>query len=238
MRTIGYIRVSTAGQAEEGDSIAAQEERIRAWAEYNRASDVSIFRDEGISGKRADNRPGLQAALEAVGKGDALVCYSMSRLSRSIRDTLNLSEYLRKRGADLVSLSENIDTTSAAGKMVFRMLAVFAEYEREVIGERVKTVWHYKRRKGEKTGGNVPFGYRVRKGRLYKVEKEQETVRMILDLRAEGLSLRAICRALEGASIPRKSGKPVWYPAAVRRIIQRVQRDRREEQEQNGRKAA
>ncbi len=238
MKVIGYVRVSTAGQAEEGDSIAAQEERIRTWAKYSNAAEVVIFRDKGISGKRADNRPGLQSALEAVGEGDALVCYSMSRLSRSIRDTLNLSEYLRKRGADLVSLSENIDTTTAAGKMVFRMLAVFAEYEREVIGERVKTVWHYKRRKGEKTGGNVPFGYRARKGKLYEVESEQAAVRRILELRAAGSSLRQICRALEDEAIARKSGRTKWYPAAVSRIIQRVERDRREDQEQNGRKAA
>ena len=109
VKAIGYVRVSTQGQAEDGVSLDAQEAKVRAWADLNGA-EVFIFRDEGISGKRADNRPGLVAALDAVGKGDALVCYSMSRLSRSIRDTLNLSEHLQHRGADLVSLSEHIDT--------------------------------------------------------------------------------------------------------------------------------
>lgn len=238
MKAVGYIRVSTAGQAEEGISLEAQEERIREWARYNKADAVVLFRDEGISGRRTGNRPGLQAALEAIDKGDALVCYSLSRLSRSIRDTLNLSERLQKQGADLVSLSESIDTTSAAGKMVFRMLAVLAEYESEIIGERVATAWHQKRRKGEKTGGDVPFGYRVRKGKLYEDRTEQEAVRLVLNLRGKGESLRGICRVLESAGISRKSGIPDWHPVAVRRIIRRVERDRKEQEAKKESKAA
>ena len=71
MRTIGYVRVSTEGQAQDGVSLDAQEAKVRAWAELNNADSVSIFVDAGLSGKRADNRPGLQEALNAVGKGDA-----------------------------------------------------------------------------------------------------------------------------------------------------------------------
>jgi len=232
MKAIGYIRVSTHGQAEDGVSLDAQEAKVRAWADLNGAAEVVIFRDEGISGKRADNRPGLTAALEAVGKGDALIVYSLSRLSRSIRDTLNLSEHLQHRGADLVSLSEHIDTTGAGGRMVFRMLAVFAEYERELIGERVKTAWQYKRMNGEKTGGSVPYGFRVRAGKLYPIPAEQKTVRLILNLHGKGESLRAIGRALESDGIARKQGSPSWTPAAVQRVI------RRHEREQKERKAA
>ena len=152
MKAFGYIRVSTAGQAEDGVSLDAQEARIKAWAEANGAAGVEIFRDEGISGKRSDNRPGLQAALEACGRGDALIAYSLSRLSRSTRDTLEISEQLQKRGADLVSLSEKIDTTSAAGKMVFRLLAVLAECERDQIADRTRAALQYKRGNGDKTG--------------------------------------------------------------------------------------
>ena len=84
-----------------------------------------------ISGKRADNRLALQEALKAVSAGKGvLIVYSLSRLARSTRDTL-----LDKSGADLVSLSEKIDTTSAAGKMVFRLLAVLNEFERDLISE-------------------------------------------------------------------------------------------------------
>jgi site-specific DNA recombinase len=88
---------------------------------------VGCFEDAGLSGSRADNRPALQSALtEACRRKAALVVYSLSRLARSTTGAIKISERLNKSGADLVSLSEHIDTTSAAGKMVFRLLAVLA----------------------------------------------------------------------------------------------------------------
>jgi len=221
MKAIGYIRVSTQGQAEDGVSLAAQEAKVRAWADLNGAAEVVIFRDEGISGKRADNRPGLVAALDAVGKGDALIVYSLSRLSRSTRDTLALSDLLTKKEADLVSLSEKIDTTSAAGKMVFRLLAVLSEFERDQISDRTRFALAHKRACNEKTGGDVPFGYRARKGKLYHHAEEQAAVRLILDLHGKGESLRGICRALEAAGIARKGGALAWHPQVVSDILKR-----------------
>jgi len=196
----------------------AQEAKVRAWADLNGAEEVRIFKDEGISGKRADNRPALQAALEAVGKGDALIVYSLSRLSRSTKDTLILSETLLKKEADLVSLSEKIDTTSAAGKMVFRMLAVLSEFERDQVSDRTRFALAHKRSIGEKTGGDVPFGFRVRAGKLYRHAEEQKAVALILKLAGKGSSLRAICRALEAAGHDRKRA---WHPTSVLRIIAR-----------------
>ena len=221
MKAVGYVRVSTQGQAEEGVSLDAQESKVRAWAELNGAEEVVIFRDEGISGKRADNRPGLKAALEAVGKGDALVCYSLSRLSRSTKDTLGLADLLTKKEADLVSLSERIDTTTAAGKMVFRMLAVLSEFERDQISDRTRFALAHKKAQGEKTGGDVPFGYSAQDGKLFRDPEEQEAVRLILDLRGRGTSLRKIGKALEAADISRKKGSPCWHPQAVLRVIER-----------------
>ena len=221
MKAIAYLRVSTLGQVEDGVSMDAQEAKVRAWADLNGAEGVLIFRDDGISGKRADNRPGLQKALAAVQDGDALVCYSLSRLSRSTRDTLAISEALLRKGADLVSLSEKIDTTSASGKMVFRLLAVLAEFERDQVSDRTKFALQYKRTNGEKTGGDVPFGYRARNGRLYKDATEQKAVALIHELKAQGKSLRAICRALEAAGIPRKHGVRAWHPQTVANIISR-----------------
>lgn len=219
MKAVGYVRVSTQGQAEDGVSLSAQEAKVRAWADLNGADEVIIFKDEGISGKRSDNRPGLQAALEAVGKGDALIVYSLSRLSRSTKDTLTLSEALQKKEADLVSLSEKIDTTSASGKMVFRLMAVLSEFERDQISDRTRFALAHKRATGEKTGGDIPFGYRVRKGKLYPHEDEQRAVRLIMDLAREGRSLRGICRELEAAGIARKRGSRDWHPEIVQRVI-------------------
>jgi len=221
MRAIGYVRVSTEGQAEDGVSLDAQESKIRAWAELNGAAEVRIFKDAGISGSRSDNRPGLQAALGAVSPGDVLIVYSLSRLSRSTKETLTLSEVLQKKDVDLVSLSEKIDTTSAAGKMVFRLLAVLSEFERDQISDRTKAALQYKKQNGEKTGGDVPFGYRARSGKLYADPKEQEAVRLILDRREKGESLRDICRDLEAAGHQRKSGGTHWHPQSVLSIIER-----------------
>lgn len=200
MKAIGYVRVSTQGQAEDGVSLAAQESKICAWADLNGA-EVEIFKDEGISGKRSDNRPGLQAAIDKVGKGDALIVYSLSRLSRSTKDTLLLSEKLLKKEADLVSLSEKIDTTSAAGKMVFRLLAVLSEFERDQISDRTRFALAHKKSKGEKTGGDVPFGYVVRDGKLYPSPTEQKAIGLIMDLHRRGETLRAICRELEAVGV-------------------------------------
>jgi len=218
MKAIGYVRVSTALQAEDGVSLDAQAAKIRAWAVLNGAEAV-IFSDEGLSGKRADNRPGLQAALSAVQKGDALLVYSLSRLSRSTRDTLTLADALAKKDADLVSLSEKIDTTSAAGRMVFRMLAVLSEFERDQIADRTRFALAHKRANGEKTGGDVPYGYRVRKGKLIPHAGERRAIGMIVDLRAQGLSLRAIGARLQAEGIARKNGSLDWHPQVIADIL-------------------
>lgn len=221
-RVIGYVRVSTAGQAEEGVSMDAQQAKIRAWALLAGTEDVRIFSDAGISGSRMKNRPGLQAALAEVGKGDALVVYSLSRLSRSVNDTITLSEQLAKRGADLVSLSERIDTTTAAGKMVFRMLAVLNEFERDQISDRTCEAMHYKRSKGEKTGGAfAPFGYQAADGMLIPDEGERQAVELVKRLRGEGASLRQIGKRLEAEGIRRKGGAATWPAVAVKRIVDR-----------------
>jgi site-specific DNA recombinase len=220
MKAIGYIRVSTSGQVEDGVSLDAQEAKVRSWADLNGAEAV-IFRDEGISGKRSDNRPGLQSALDMVGKGDALVVYSLSRLSRSTKDALILSEVLTKKEADLVSLSEKIDTTSAAGKMVFRMLAVLSEFERDQVSDRTRFALAHKKANHEKTGGDVPFGYYVDGGRLVENENEQKAIILIRDLRSKGYRLQAICWELKKEGYKTRRGNLTWQPKTVSRIIER-----------------
>ena len=157
----GYLRVSTSGQAEEGISLEAQRSKISAWCEVNDVELVQIYEDAGISGKRADNRPALQEALKAVvAENGVLIVYSLSRLARSTKDTLHIAEQLDKAGADLVSLSEKIDTTSASGKMVFRLLAVLNEFERDLISERTTAAMAHLREQNRFLG-QVPYGYRL-----------------------------------------------------------------------------
>jgi site-specific DNA recombinase len=157
-RAIGYVRVSTEGQAADGVSLDAQGSRIESWCRANDFELAALHVDAGPSGKRADNRPGLQAALTEAcrERHTALVVYSLSRLARSVKDTLEIAGRLDRAGADLVSLSEKIDSTSAAGRMVFRMLAVLAEFERDLCSERTKVALSLKKQRGE-CAGEVPY---------------------------------------------------------------------------------
>jgi site-specific DNA recombinase len=221
MRVICYTRVSTQGQAEEGVSLDAQQAKAHAWAELSGAEDVIVFTDAGISGSKASNRPGLQAALAEVRRGDVLLVYSLSRLARSTKDTIEIAETLERKGADLVSISEKIDTTTAAGKMVFRMLAVLSEFERDQVSERTKAALSHKRSLGLKTGGDVPFGYTQQGNRLIPDPAEQDAVVFIRTLHGEGLSLRKIGVELENRGIRTKAGNLHWHPQQVNAILRR-----------------
>ena len=159
-RAHGYVRVSTTDQAEFGVSLDAQTEKIRAWCLTNGYELARVHVDRGLSGGRSDNRPALLDALRSLREGESLVVYSLSRLARSTKDTLAIAETLDRRGADLVSLSERIDTTSSTGKMVFRMLSVLSEFERDVISERTSMAMKHLRATGKYTGGFQPYGYR------------------------------------------------------------------------------
>lgn len=218
-----YTRVSTSRQAEDGISLDAQVSRATAWCAAMGYQLIGTFTDAGISGKRMETRPGLMSALDAACQGGAaLVVYSLSRLARSTKDAIEIAARLDKAGADLVSLTEQIDTTTAAGKMVFRMMAVLVEFERDQIAERTKTALTYKRSQGYKTGGTVPFGYTVDdNGRLVEHEAEQRAITLIRSLREDGLTLREIAAELKGRGITTKTGGTVWQPRTIAALIDR-----------------
>ena len=220
---VGDIRVSTERQASEGVSLEAQRERIEGWATANGLTLAACYVDAGLSGGRADNRPGLQAALvDACKRRAPLVVYSLSRVARSTKDALAIAERLDKAGADLVSLSEAIDTTSAAGKMLFRMLAVLAEFERDLCSERTTSALAFKRRQGLRISGKIPYGSRLEAGALVAVEDEQAAIRLMVDLRESGLSLRAIAEELERRQIKRQNGAHVWPSNVVLMVLRRA----------------
>ena len=121
----------------------------------------------------------------------------MSRVSRSTRDMLSLADKLEKVGADLVSLTEKIDTTTAAGKMVFRMLAVLNEFERDQVSERTKAALAHKKAKGERVG-TVPYGYSLANDGISLIDNpaEKAILQDIQQLRREGYRLREITEQL------------------------------------------
>ena len=219
-----YIRVSTLDQANEGVSLDAQRERAERWAEANGYRVFPhVFRDT-ISGKRMSNRPELQRALDEACrvKGRALIVYSLSRLARSTRDAIAIAERLAKAGCDLVSLTEKLDTTTAAGKMMFRMLAVLAEFERDLISERTRTAMAHKAAKGERVG-QIPFGKRLDAATslLVRDDDEQRTLARIGRLRARSASWEAIAAELNDSNVPTKTGRR-WTWQTVRKVGRKV----------------
>jgi len=222
-RAVGYVRVSTELQAQEGISLDAQQAKIRAWCDANGYALIYIYVDAGLSGSRSDNRPGLQRALEAACRPNtALVVYSLSRLARSTKDAILISERLAKGGADLVSLSERIDTTTAAGKMVFRMLAVLSEFERDQLSERTKTAMAHLRQQGRRVSRHIPYGFELAldEKTLLPNLAEQKVMAQIRVLRVEGLSLRQIAALLTQSNIRTKRGGS-WTAKVIQTLLHR-----------------
>jgi site-specific DNA recombinase len=220
-QAIGYIRVSTEQQANEGVSLEAQKAKIAAWCVTNGYELVNVFVDAGISGKSMDKRPGLQDAMKSLKKGMALVSYSLSRLARSTKDALSIGETVAKRKADMVSLSEQIDTTTAAGKMMFQMLAVLAEFERNLVAERTTNALQHKKATNQKYTNITPYGFEAIEGRLVQVQAEAAIVAEIQAARASGNTLQSIADTLNGRGIPTKTGKQ-WQPATIHLLMKRT----------------
>jgi DNA invertase Pin-like site-specific DNA recombinase len=221
MKAFGYARVSTASQVEDGVSLEVQEAKFRAWADLNGYDQVEVCVDAGISGSTVNKRPALLEAIKCVGKGDALVVYSLSRLARSTKDTLEIADMLMNKGADLVSLSEKIDTTTAAGKMVFRMLAVLSEFERDQLIERTKGAMTYKKSKGERVGF-IPFGLQLATDgkTLEECHEEQDTLAEINRLRSLGFGYLLTARELNAQGFTNR-GK-AWNSMNVKSKLQRA----------------
>jgi site-specific DNA recombinase len=217
---IGYIRVSTEQQATEGVSLDAQRAKIEAWCTHNGYELAHVYVDAGISGKSMDKRPGLQDALKSLKKGMALVSYSLSRLARSTKDAISIGETVAKRKADMVSLSEQIDTTTAAGRMMFQMLAVLAEFERNLTAERTTSALQHKKATGQKYTNITPYGFEAIEGRLVQVLAETEVVAEIQAARLSGNTLQSIADNLNGRGIPTKTGKQ-WAPATIHLLLKR-----------------
>jgi len=211
-RTVAYLRVSTDKQADHGVSLDAQRAKVEAYANLYDLDLVAVEVDAGESAKSLD-RPALARALATLkaGKADALLVVKLDRLTRSVRDLCDLVDRYFKGGkCALLSVSEQVDTRSASGRMVLNMLATIGQWERETIGERTAVAMQHKAAKGEFTGGGAPYGYTVSDDgvTLAPVEAEQAVLAVARDLRAAGLSLRKVAAALDARGLRARSGRP------------------------------
>ena len=217
MKAIGYVRVSTDEQAKSGLGLEAQIAKIKAYAELFDIELTEIIMDEGISGKTLD-REGLQRAIKILKdkKAEGMVIAKLDRLTRNVADLGTLVSTVFDK-AELYSVSEQINTKNAAGRLVLNVLVSVAQWERETICERTKDALQAKKARGEKTGGNVPFGFNEVNGKLIRNEEEQSIINEIKNLKNKGLSLRKIAEALNERGIATKNGK-TWTAAQIQRI--------------------
>jgi DNA invertase Pin-like site-specific DNA recombinase len=219
-KAVGYIRVSTMEQVRDGCSLEMQKQKIQMYVDLKDLELVGIKSDEGISAKNITGRPGFQEALRMVfaGEADALIVWKIDRAFRSTKDALNVSERLTKKKKELHSITESIDTSSAFGEFSFTLLAAQGQLERRLIGERTKAALDSKRDRGEKLGGNVPYGFFVHNGMLRDNEEEQEVVGLMKRYHIQGLSIRKIVAQLEADGYVGRNGKP-FNPKLVHKIV-------------------
>lgn len=221
-RVVAYVRVSTEKQADHGVSLDAQRAKIAAYASLYDLDVVAVEVDAGISAGSLD-RPALSRALAALesGRADGIVVVKLDRLTRSVRDLGTLVDrYFAAGRWSLVSVSENIDTRTAAGRLVLNVLGAVSQWEREAIGERTAAAMAHKRTIGEYTGGRAPYGWSVGSdgSTLTPCPVEQEIIRAARELAAAGMSLRAVGAALaDRGLLPRSGGQ--WHAKTVRDLL-------------------
>jgi DNA invertase Pin-like site-specific DNA recombinase len=235
LRLLGYVRVSSREQKENGLSLLTQAEKVRMWCVLHGHELVEVVADEGKSAKSL-NRPGVQRCLAALraGEVDGVIVAHLDRLTRSLKDLqLLLEEFFGEGRSQLVSVSDSLDTTTAAGRLVINILMSVAQWQREYIVERTVEVIDEKRANNERTG-EIPYGKRLdldgpknargRPMRLIVDEREAAVLEVIQELDAKGRTLREICAALnDELHIPTRRGRP-WKRSTISDILARLKR--------------
>src|SRR3989344_4166523 len=180
-----YIRVSTEEQVQHGFSLAAQEDALKNYCSALGYDIFKIYRDEGKSAKDIKHRPQMVQMLSdaETKKFQAIFIYKLDRFSRSIMDLISTIEKLKEWGVDFVSMQDKIETTSATGKLMFHIISAFAEFERNVTGERT----HFTMKAKFQRGGLItraPLGYKIINKELFPAEnsyKVQEIFQAFLN---------------------------------------------------------
>lgn len=157
-----YVRVSTEEQALHGFSLAAQEDALKNYCSALGYTIHKIYKDEGKSAKDIKHRPAMQEMLHDAEQKhfSAIFIYKLDRFSRSLKDLILTIDKLKAWNIDFVSLQDKIETASASGKLMFHIISAFAEFERNIIGERTTFGMERKSREGGAVS-KPPFGYKM-----------------------------------------------------------------------------
>jgi site-specific DNA recombinase len=215
LRCAVYTRKSSEeGLEQEFNSLDAQREACEAYIASQKAEGWVLvpdrYDDGGISGATLE-RPALQRLLADIEaqRVDVVVVYKIDRLSRALMDFSKLVEVFDRNNVTFVSVTQSFNTTTSMGRLTLNILLSFAQFEREVIGERIRDKFAASRKKGMWMGGFVPLGYEVKDRKLIVNSTEAATVRMIFERFAKIGSATVLVRALRAEGICGKQGKLV-----------------------------
>ena len=213
LRCAAYTRKSTEeGLEMEFNSLDAQREACEAFVASQKAEGWLLvgdrYDDGGFSGANLE-RPALKRLLADIEarRIDVVVVYKIDRLSRSLMDFAKLVEVFDRTGITFVSVTQSFNTTTSMGRLTLNILLSFAQFEREVIGERIRDKFAASRRKGMWMGGWAPLGYDVKDRKLVVNRAEAATVRMVFQRFAKIGSATKLARALIGEGVTNKRGK-------------------------------
>lgn len=212
---IGYIRVSTSDQAENGLSLPLQREAITRHCKQNSQTLLKIYEDPGRSGGTIE-RPALRQLLADAKHRNfqKVIVWRLDRWSRDLYQGLWLSKELLVSGVEIHSISEPLNGSDPMSKAMRAIVQTFAELERDTIKERL---WSGRRKRldqGRFAGGSAPFGYKLRNSEMVLDPKAAETVRLIFKLRDQGHTYSKLADALNKRGIkPRQGAK--WWPSSV-----------------------
>ena len=183
------------------------------------------YDDGGFSGGNV-NRPALKALMRDIENGevDVVVVYKIDRLSRSLGDFTDLSKIFERHNVSFVSVTQQIDTSNAAGRMMLNILMSFAQFEREMTSDRIRDKIYATRKKGLWSGGMIPFGYKTVDKRLVPDPVTAPIVRHVFARYAESASAKLVASELQKKFGPRtfgskKGGDPTWRMMHVYRIL-------------------
>ena len=198
----------------EFNSMDAQREACEAYTASQKAEGWVTVRDRyddgGVSGGTLE-RPALKRLIADVEDGlvDIIVVYKIDRLSRALMDFAKLVEIFDRNNVTFVSVTQSFNTTTSMGRLTLNILLSFAQFEREVIGERIRDKFAASRKRGIWMGGSVPMGYDVKNRKLVINEAEAAIVRMIFERFVSLGSATVLARAVYAEGIRNRRGRPI-----------------------------
>lgn len=222
MRVAAYIRVSTDEQAEKGNSLIEQRERLIAYCTAMGWEQPIFFEDDGYSAKDL-KRPAAKKMISEVQKNkfDIVLTSKLDRMSRKLLDMLQLVKLFNDHECGFVSSSEGFDTSTAVGRMVLQLLATFAEFERERTSERVKDNMTSLAKNTDIALGKSCYGFDVIDRKYVINEAEEEVIECMAQAAEDGNGYRMIAKILNDNGYITREGN-AWDQISVKRVIRNV----------------